>query len=189
MENNNEEFHDQSVEDHEHHEHHEHHDPFHETMRDMQKLGGLRMWIMHVLDENGLTNGAVIMEAVQGHTNLNPNGPYKNAGPLPGSVYPMLKKMVSEDLINKNSEGIYSLTEYGRKLNSKMRGRFQGNHIEHDIRKVWSIENILTEIENDLSYLEDIKTEKLNAKKERIKNLTERINKINDSLENFYKPF
>ncbi len=181
MENNNDQFHDQFDE---HHEHHEHHDPFHETMREMQKLGGLRMWIMHVLDENGPTNGAEIMEAVQGHTfNLSSNGPYKNAGPLPGSVYPMLKKMVSEDLINKNSNGQYNLTEYGRKLNSKMRGRFQGNHSEHNIRKVWSIENILTEIENDLSYLEDIKTEKLTAKKERIKNLIERINKINESLE------
>ena len=64
MENNNEEFHDQSVEDHEHHEHHEHHDPFHETIRDMQRLGGLRMWIMHILDGDGPKNGAVIMESV-----------------------------------------------------------------------------------------------------------------------------
>jgi DNA-binding PadR family transcriptional regulator len=181
MENNNNQFHDQFDK---HHEHHEHHDPFHETMREMQKLGGLRMWIMHVLDENGHTNGAEIMEAVQGHTvNLSSNGPYKNSGPLPGSVYPMLKKMVSEDLINKNSKGQYNLTEYGRKLNSKMRGNFHENNRKDDIRKVWSIENILTEIENDLSYLEDIKTEKLNAKKERIKNLIERINKINESLE------
>ena len=91
--------------------------------------------------------------------------------------------MVSEDLINKNSKGQYNLTEYGRKLNSKLMGRFHVDHQENNIRKVWSIENILTEIENDLSYLEDIKTEKLNTRKERIKNLTERINEINDSLE------
>ena len=180
MENNNDQFHDEFDGQ---HAHHAHHDPFHETMREMQKLGGLRMWIMHVLDENGATNGAEIMEIVQAHTNLSPDGPYKNSGPLPGSVYPMLKKMVSEDFINKNSKGQYNLTENGRKLNSKMRGRFQGNHSKHDIRKVWSIENILTEIENDLSYLDDIKTEKLNAKKERIKKLTEKLNKINESLE------
>ena len=161
---------------------HEHHDQFHEAITEMQKLGGLRMWIMHVLDENGLTNGAEIMEAVQGHT-LSPNGPYKNSGPLPGSVYPMLKKMVSERFINKNSKGQYNLTENGRKLNSKLMGRFQADHSEDNIRKVWSIDNILTEIENDVSYLEDIKTEKLNAQKERIKNLIERINKINESLE------
>ncbi len=178
MENNNE-FHDTHDQFHDH----EHHDPFHETIREMQKLGGLRLWIMHVLDENGLTNGAEIMEAVQAHTNLTANGPYKNSGPLPGSVYPMLKKMVSEDLITKNSKGQYDLTENGRKLNSKLMERFQVDENKQNIRKVWSIENILTEIENDVSYLEDIKTEKLNAKKERITNLTERINKINESLE------
>ena len=67
MENNNDPFHDQFDE---HHEHHGHHDPFHETIKEMQQLGGLRMWIMHVLDENGPTNGAEIMEAVQIHTNF-----------------------------------------------------------------------------------------------------------------------
>jgi DNA-binding PadR family transcriptional regulator len=176
MENNNDPFHD-----------HEHHDPFHkninEMINEMQKLGGLRIWIMHVLDENGPTNGAEIMVTVQAHTNLSPDGPYKNAGPLPGSIYPMLKKMVSENLINKNPKGQYNLTEYGRKLNSKLMGRFHVDRHENNIRKVWSIENVLTEIENDLSYLEDIKTEKLNARKERIKNLAERINEINESLE------
>ncbi len=180
MENNNDPIHDQFDE---HHKHHGHHDPFHETIKEMQQLGGLRMWIMHVLDENGPTNGAEIMEAVQIHTISSLNGPYKNSGPLPGSIYPMLKKMVAEDLINKNSKGLYNLTENGKKLNLKMRGRFRGNQSEHNIRKVWSIENILTEIENDLSYLDDIKTEKLNAKKETIKKLTEKLNKINESLE------
>ncbi len=182
MENNNDRFH---HDEHNHHKHHdrEHHAQFNETITEIQKLGGLRMWIMHVLDENGPTNGAEIMEAVQAHTNLSINGPYKNSGPLPGSVYPMLKKMVSEDLINKNSKGLYNLTENGKKINSKILGHFQIDNREQDIRKVWSIENILTEIENDLSYLEDIKTEKLGTKKERIKNLTERINKINESLE------
>lgn len=162
---------------------HDHHDPFHETIRETQKLGGLRMWIMHVLDENGQTNGAEIMEAVQAHTIISPDSPYKNQGPLPGSVYPMLKKMVAEDLITKNSHGQYDLTENGRKLNSKLMGRYQTDQNKDTIQKVWSIENIITEIENDISYLEDIKTEKLQAKKEKIKNLTERIIQINKSLE------
>ena len=51
----------------------------------------------------------------------------------------MLKKMVDEDLINKNSKGLYNLTENGKKLNSKMRGRFQENQSENKIRKAWSI--------------------------------------------------
>jgi DNA-binding PadR family transcriptional regulator len=171
MEENNDKFHD-----------HEIYDPCHETIRGMQKLGGLRMWIMHVLDENGLTNGAEIMEAVQAHT-ISPNGPYKNAGPLPGSVYPMLKKMVAEDIIVKNLKGQYDLTENGRKLNSKLLGRFKEDKPEENIRKVWSIKNILAEMENDVSYLEDIKTEKLNPEKERIERLKERINEIYETLE------
>ena len=162
---------------------HEHHDPFHEAIRGMQMLGGLRLWIMHVLDENGLTNGAEIMAAVQAHTNLTPDGPYKNAGPLPGSIYPMLKKMVSEDLIYKNSKGQYDLTDNGKKLNSKFMGRFQADDNKDNVPRVWSIDNILTEIENDISYLEDIKTEKLDPKRKIIKNLTERLIEINKSLE------
>ena len=159
------------------------HGQFHETIKEMQKLSGLRMWIIHVLDLEGSKNGTQIMEAIKTHTNSHPDSPYKNSGPLPGSIYPMLKKMVSEDLINKNSKGQYNLTENGQKLNSKLIKHFHIDHGEHNIRKVWSIENILTEIENDLSYLEDIKTGKLIPKKERIKNLAERINKINESLE------
>jgi len=174
MGNNNDQFHE--------HHNHEHHAQFNETITEIQKLGGLRMWIMHVLDENGPTNGAEIIEAVQAHTNLSSNGPYKNSGPLPGSVYPMLKKMVSEDLITKNSKAQYNLSENGRKLNSKLMGRFQVDQSNDTIRKVWSIENIISEIENDLSYLEDIKTEKLQVRKEKIKNLTERLIKINESL-------
>lgn len=138
---------------------------------------------MHVLDENGLTNGAEIMGAVQAHTNLSTDGPYKNSGPLPGSIYPMLKKMVSEDLITKDSNGQYDLTENGRKLNSKFMKRFQADDNKDDVRRAWSIDNILAEIENDLSYLEDIKTEKLDPKKEIIKNLTKRLIEINKSLE------
>ncbi len=158
-------------------------DQFHERIKEMQRLGGLRMWILHILDGDGPKNGAEIMESLKFHTNLDPNNPYKNSGPLPGSVYPMLKKMVSEDLINKNSDGQYNLTKNGQILNSKLTGHFYKKDNVHNIRKVWSIENILTEITNDLSYLEDIKTEKLIPKKEIIKNLAERINKIYESLE------
>ncbi len=67
----------------------------------MQQLGGLRMWIMHVLDENGPTNGAEIMEAVQIHTISSLNGPYKNSGPLPEFNISMLKKMVVESYQQK----------------------------------------------------------------------------------------
>ena len=41
------------------------HRNFHESLEDMQQLGGLRMWILHVLDEEGPKNGVEIMDAVQ----------------------------------------------------------------------------------------------------------------------------
>ena len=44
------------------------HRNFHESLEDMQQLGGLRMWILHVLDEEGPKNGVEIMDAVQVHT-------------------------------------------------------------------------------------------------------------------------
>ncbi|UTB32404.1 MAG: hypothetical protein NKF70_13080 [Methanobacterium sp. ERen5] len=91
--------------------------------------------------------------------------------------------MVAEDIIVKNSKGQYDLTENGRKLNSKLLGRFKEDNHEENIRKVWSIKNILAEMENDVSYLEDIKTEKLNAEKERITRLKERLNEIYETLE------
>ena len=103
------------------------HRNFHESLEDMQQLGGLRMWILHVLDEEGPKNGVEIMDAVQVHTersdrvNRNPHLAPRNTRPLPGSIYPMLKKMVSENLITKREDGRYELTKNGENLNSKLR--------------------------------------------------------------------
>ena len=163
------------------------HRNFHESLGDMQQLGGLRMWILHVLDEEGPKNGVEIMDAVQIHTersdriNRVPQGISRNARPLPGSIYPMLKKMVSEDLISKKEDGRYELTKNGQKLNSKLLGRFKGV-FKGDDRRLWNIENVLTEIDSYVSYLEDIKTEKLVGQKERIDSINKRITKISKSL-------
>ncbi|MGA2676463.1 MAG: hypothetical protein ACLQG5_05555 [Methanobacterium sp.] len=43
------------------------HQNFHERIGEMQKLGGLRIWIIHTLDENGPQNGVEIMDSVQAH--------------------------------------------------------------------------------------------------------------------------
>ena len=88
----------------------------HDKLEELGKLGGLRIWILHVLDD-GPKNGVEIMDSIQEHhemmikirdlrmSHMTDHGhhvehfkPMKNGPrrPSPGSVYPMLKKMVSE---------------------------------------------------------------------------------------------
>ena len=78
------------------------HKEFHERMNQIKRLGGLRINILHVLDENGPGKGVDITNAIQKHQKSceMPHHGQKNPRPLPGSLYPMLKKMVTEDLLN-----------------------------------------------------------------------------------------
>jgi len=162
------------------------HQNFHERIEEMQKLGGLRIWILHVLDEQGPQNGVEIMDAVQAHHDgLHQTyfrGQKHSKRPSPGSIYPMLKKMVSENLISKRNDGRYDLTEKGREMSDKIFKRFQGFHGKHKNRGPLAIENILTEIDNYVSYLENIKKEKLVPHEELIGLLSERLRNIQESL-------
>ncbi len=159
---------------------------FHERIEEMQKLGGLRIWILHVLDEYGSKNGVEIMDAVQVHqeglhqTHRRCHRTSKR--PSSGSIYPMLKKMVSEGLITKKEDGRYELTEKGQEINYKIFRHFEGFHGKHIDRGTYAIENILIEIDGYVSYLEDIKREKLVPHREMIGLLNERIKKINESI-------
>jgi DNA-binding PadR family transcriptional regulator len=162
------------------------HQNFHERIEEMQKLGGLRIWILHVLDEQGPQNGVEIMDAVQAHHDgLHQTyfrGQKHSKRPSPGSIYPMLKKMVSENLISKRNDGRYDLTEKGREMSDKIFKRFQGFHGKHIDRGSLAIENILTEIDSYVSYLEDIKKEKLAPHEELIGLMSERLKNIHDSI-------
>ena len=167
--------------------HREHHQNFHERIEELQNLGGLRIWIIHILDENGPQNGVEIMDAVKlHHDGLHNHGLFRghkhSNRPSPGSVYPMLKKMVSENLIYKEEDGRYDLTCKGQEMSDKIFKRFQGFHGKHRNQGPLAIENTLTEIDNDLSYLEDIKTEKLVPHEELIELLSERLKNIKESL-------
>ena len=119
----------------------------------------------------------------QNRVNRDPHGIPRNTRPLPGSIYPMLKKMVSEDLIIKRHDGRYELTKNGQELNSKLLGRFKGV-FNGDNRRSWDIKNVLTEIDSYVSYLEDIKTEKLAPHKEQMESISKRIIELNKSLIN-----
>jgi DNA-binding PadR family transcriptional regulator len=163
------------------------HQNFHERIEELQNLGGLRIWIIHILDENGPQNGVEIMDAVQIHHDaLHNHGHFRDhkhaKRPSPGSVYPMLKKMVSENLICKKEDGRYDLTAKGQEMSDKIFKRFQGFHGKHRNRGPLAIENILTEIDSYVSYLENIKKEKLVPHEELIGLLSERLKNIQESL-------
>ncbi len=159
----------------------------HERIEEMQRLGGLRIWILHVLDEHGPGNGVEIMDAIQEHQeDLKLMGISRRSRghspprPSPGSVYPMLKKMVEEELINKGEDGKYELTVKGKDIVSKLTGRLK--HFQERERGMISIETVLNEMDGYVSYLEDIKKSKLVTYKKTIRELSERLKKIEESL-------
>jgi DNA-binding PadR family transcriptional regulator len=162
------------------------HEKFHERIEEMQKSRGLRIWILHVLDEHGPKNGVEIMDAVQTHQktllHLNREGHRHPKRPSPGSVYPMLKKMVAENLISKREDGRYELTEKGQEIIYKIFGHLHGLHNKNTHRGAFAIENALTEIDSYVSNFEDIKKEKLIPHEESIGNLSERLKNIKESL-------
>lgn len=169
------------------------HERFHERIDEMQKSRGLRIWILHVLDEYGPRNGVEIMDAVQKHHERFQqmhHGGHRHHGcnkhskrPSPGSVYPMLKKMVDEELIVKREDGRYDLTDKGQKIVYKIFGHWHGRHGKNIDRGAFAIESALIEIDGYVSYLEDIKKEKLTPHEEHIEVLSERIKKIKESLQ------
>lgn len=159
------------------------------NIEEVSRLGPLRIWILQVLDK-GPKNGVEIMDAIhelheqvhhmRGERVMHPlNREHITfRRPLPGSIYPMLKKMVKEDLIIKQEDGRYKLTEYGQKtiyniIGTPASGMYNGDN---------AIENAIKEIDNYSSFLEDVKTEKLKDYEKQINVLTERLRKIKDSL-------
>ncbi len=102
--------------------------------------------------------------------------------PSNGSVYPMLKKMVIEELINKKDDGRYELSENGKNTYYKLFGNYPKSHGEYVDHNKITIENALTEINGYASCLEDFKKEKLIPHKDQIRILSERFKKLNESI-------
>lgn len=154
----------------------------------MKEVGGLRMWILHVIDENGPSNGVEIMDNVQAHydwqfqvhkgDHTHPHHEdMRSKRLLPGSIYPMLKKMVSEGLITKQDDGKYDVTENGRIIATNLFEHFQSRN-EHTDHKMISIENSLKEMDWHVSYLEDVDKDEIAPHKESIELLIQRLKKI-----------
>lgn len=160
----------------------------------MKQVGGLRMWILHVIGEFGPSNGVEIMANVQKHydlqfqwhrkgTHIHPHheGNVQSKRLLPGSIYPMLKKMVSEGLITKQDDGKYDLTEDGQIVVTNLFEHFQQQN-EHMNHGVLSVENSLDAMNWHVSYMEELDKDKITPHKESIESLIERLKKIKESL-------
>jgi DNA-binding PadR family transcriptional regulator len=96
--------------------------------------------------------------------------------PSPGSIYPMLKAMVEEGVLNRSSDNRYSLTAKGRE------------EIEHPfpwmgraVSPPRSVEGALDEISSYVSYLEDLarsQDDKVVQNASKIKELSSRLARI-----------
>ncbi|MEN6293465.1 MAG: hypothetical protein ABFD07_15815, partial [Methanobacterium sp.] len=113
-------------------------------------------------------------------THIHPHHNVQSKRLLPGSVYPMLKKMVSEGLITKLDDGKYDLTENGKIIVTNLFEHFQQRNKLN--RGVLSVENSLESMNWHASYMEELDKEEIAPHEESIELLIERLKKIKESL-------
>ena len=133
---------------------------------------GLRRWILYLV-RDGPKSGAEVMDIME--SNL--QGWWR---PSPGSIYPMLSKLVEEGLLTQSEDKKYSLTGKGRE------------EIEHPFGLLRtaptsaprSVEGVVSELASYVSYLEDVaqaKDERLKPSAGQIKELSERMQKLSEN--------
>jgi DNA-binding PadR family transcriptional regulator len=132
----------------------------------LRGYGGLKILVLHILSEDP-KNGAEIMDAID----VMSHGHWK---PSPGSIYPLLSKAVEENLLTKREDRKYELTDAGLEEISMFK---TGSTSNPD-----SIEGILSEIDNNLSYLEDLSDDKLAPHSGLLQNISKKINRINEAV-------
>jgi DNA-binding PadR family transcriptional regulator len=129
---------------------------------------GLRTWVLYIL-EKGPKNGAEIMDSMEAMS----QGWWR---PSPGSVYPMLESMAEENLIKKLEDGKYEITAQGKEeINWPTRLRR---------REPASLEDILGEMANYISYLEDLsrsKSAELQGNSKKIAALASRLQALGEA--------
>lgn len=128
--------------------------------------GGLKSWVLYMLGERPM-NGAEIMDSMESMS-------YGAWRPSPGSIYPLLGKMVEEKLIVKREDGRYVLASEGYdRIN--FFGEGMGN-------KPYSVSNILAEFDNYLSYMEDLQKDKVLPYEGKLGMVIERMSRLKESL-------
>jgi DNA-binding PadR family transcriptional regulator len=124
--------------------------------------GGLRTWILYTLNDSP-KNGAEIMDAIESMS-------YGSWRPSPGSIYPLLVKMVEEGLVRKREDGRYEAAdttydEFGRGMD-----------------RSYTAEGALKEIDSYISYLEDLPLEKIKPFVDGLGHVQERLEKLRKKL-------
>ncbi|MTK64633.1 MAG: PadR family transcriptional regulator [Methanobacterium sp.] len=115
------------------------------------------------------------------HQHPHPETDIKSKKLLPGSIYPMLKKMVSEGLITKKEDGSYELTKKGHIVTTNLFEHFQSPK-NGDPLPI-SLKNSLTAINWHVSYMEDVNKEDIATYQASIESLIERLKKLKKSIE------
>lgn len=129
-----------------------------------KRYGSLRYYVLWILS-NEKKRGVDIMDEMERRS----MGFWK---PSPGSVYPVLKSLVSEDLIRKNEDGTYELTDKGYDLLGLKRDAPEKN-------KLGNIDRCLDEAESCTDYLMDV-NEDLEPYMDRIRTIGEKFIKISN---------
>jgi len=132
------------------------------------KRGWLRPWVLSILSRSP-KNGAEIIDDIEKMS-------FGGWRPSPGSVYPLLDELSQDGLIQKTQDGKYELTEKGKQEVEWPFGvpMQQGRN---------SIEGILGEVADNISYLEDLKRSnatKLAAYRDKMKEISDRISKLSE---------
>ncbi len=133
------------------------------------KRGFLRPWVLSVIGRSP-KNGAEIIDEVEKMS-------FGGWRPSPGSVYPLLDEMTQEGLIQKRTDGRYELTEKGKEeVDWPFGAPMQ--------RGQNSVEGVLVEMRDNVSYLEDLaksSPNKIQATKDRIREIADRLSQIANS--------
>ena len=125
--------------------------------------GGLKTWVLYTLGEKP-KNGAEIMDSIESMS-------FGSWRPSPGSIYPMLNKMVEENLIRKRDDGRYELVP---ETSGEAYGTWGGGS--------YSISSILTDIDSYMAYMEDLPKEKVLPYEEKLSHIIERMRNLRESL-------
>jgi DNA-binding PadR family transcriptional regulator len=128
----------------------------------MHKKRGLRTMVVSQLS-SAPKNGAELMNGIEAAT----RGWWR---PTPGSIYPLLTRMVDEGTLKKRSDGKYELTPEARREVEVSFGAPSGGHR--------TIEGSVSEIHNLVSYIEDanrLGNEQVHSQKDKLKELAKRL--------------
>ena len=133
---------------------------------------GLRRWILYLVRDSP-KSGVEIMDIME--SNL--QGWWR---PSPGSIYPLLDKMVEDGLLARSEEKRYSLTPMGREEVDRPFGILRGAQPS----STHSVEGVVAELSNYISYLEDVAQAndgRLKASAGQIKELSRRMQKLSEN--------